>query len=109
MVVAVGLGAFVLLELVFCQPAHAGARHRPLKKTSPTLVDGAQGGIRLGFRAASLKATLESESELTGDRAVVRFLDHQTRPITERYGDVGRRAPAPLLKDWLEKLATTMD
>lgn len=107
-VVAFGLGAFVLLELVFSNQLTPARATDLLKKTSPTLVAVLKEEFASDF-ARILKATLESESELTGDRAVVRFLDHQTRPITERYGDVGRRAPAPLLKDWLEKLATAMD
>lgn len=107
-VVAVGFGAFVILDLLFANQLTPTRVTDRLQKTSPALVEVLKNEFATDF-SRIVEATLASEEQFDGDRDIARFLDQQTKPITERYGAVGRRAPAPLIKDWLEKLATTMD
>ncbi len=109
-VVAVGIGAFVLLDLIFANqmtPARAAVM---LQNASPALTAVLKHDFSDDF-SRIVKATVDSsaEDELTGDNALARFLDHQTRPITKRYIEVARQAPPGLVAAWMGKLADTMD
>lgn len=107
-VAAVGLGAFVILDLLFANQLTPARATELLQKTSPALVEVLRNRFATDY-SRIVEAVIDSEVQLAGDRAIARFLDQETKPITERYDEVGRRAPPPLVKDWLEKLAASMD
>jgi hypothetical protein len=110
-VLAAGLGAFVLLDLLFANQLTPSRAVALLEKTSPRLVSVLRANFSADF-ATIVKTTVESESELTsasaGANAVARFLGHQAQPITERYDETARQAPPQLVADWMGKLADAM-
>ena len=107
-VLAAGLGAFVLLDLVFANHLTPARATDMLQKASPRLVSVLRTGFNDEF-SRIVKATVKSGDELSGDTAVARFLNHQTRPITERYGDEASAAPPDLVAIWMTRLADTME
>lgn len=110
-ILAAGLGAFVLLDLLFANQLTPSRAVAQLEKTSPKLVSVLRTDFSADF-ARIVKAATDSESELTSagasSNAFTRFLSHEARPITERYGETARQAPPELIAEWMDKLADAM-
>ncbi len=105
--IVAGIGAFVLLDLVFADrmtPARAASL---LHKSSPELIAVLKQDFGSDFDRI-VKATVESETKLTVGESTSNFLDDQTRQITTRFGEEARQAPADLVSAWMVKLADTM-
>jgi hypothetical protein len=107
-IVAAGIGAFVLLDLIFANQMTPARATDLLEKEAPMLVSVLREDFSTDF-SRIVKAAVESESELTDRNDIARFLDHQVRPITAHFGDLAREAPPELIVAWMDKLADAID
>ena len=106
-VAAVGLGAFVSLDLLFADRMTPARAVSMLDKSSPQLVAVLRKDFGADF-SRIVKAAAESEPRLETGTPLVQFLDRQTRPIVEQLADVGRRAPDDLVAAWMRSQANAM-
>ena len=102
-----GIGAFVMLDLVFADRMTPARATSLLQKSSPELTAVLQQDFSSDFKRI-VKATVKSEKKLTVGESMAKFLDDQTRPITERFSGDARQAPPALVAAWMGKLSATM-
>ena len=105
--VIAGIGAFVMLDLVFADRMTPARATSLLQKTSPELTAVLQQDFTSDFNRI-VKATVESEKKLTVSESMAKFLDDQTRPITKRFNEDARQAPPERVAAWMSKLSATM-
>ncbi len=105
--VIAGIGAFVMLDLVFADRMTPARATSLMQKSSPQLTSVLQQDFGSDFNRI-VKAMVESEKELTVSESMAKFLDDQTRPITERFSEDSRQAPPDLVAAWMSKLSATM-
>ncbi len=107
-VAAVGLGAFILLDILFVNHLTPARATGLLEKASPKLVSVLRKDFSDDF-SKIIKATVKAEETLTDNNKISHFLDTQTRPITVKLADAARNAPPELVKGWMGSLAAVFD